>query len=272
VRKRALTWKTRAFAVRIGLDGIVSSFAGSGEKGHADGPAAQAKFNYPGGIAVDADDNIIVADYGNHRVRKIRQDGVVQTVAGSGEEGHRDGPALSAMFCFPQGVAVKPASGEIVVTDFGNDMIRAIGTNGLVRTIAGTGETGFEDGPGEAATFNQPRGVACDPHGTIYVADRGNHAIRVIDEGDEDGECEVTTIAGYGVPIDMSAGAAGRHGGDDGCEDACCVPAPMQRTLYCKRAREEEVEAVDAAGAGGGGAAPTKPKITPFGVLDATWG
>lgn len=276
-------------ADRVGIDGVVSSFAGSGQKGDKDGPAAQAQFNHPGGIAVDPDDNVIVADYGNHRIRMISQGGIVKTVAGNGNEGHCDGAALAASFCFPQGVAVNPVSGEIVVADFGNEMIRAISKEGTVRTMAGTGEAGFDDGPGELATFNQPRGVACDSSGIVFVADRGNHSIRVIAKGNEEGTHEVGTVAGHGAAVILGVGG---HAGDEGCEDDCCLPAPMQRKLYSKRATadEEEESAADedsagagagasSSGVGAGGAAvgrksdKAKAKATPFGVLeDTTWG
>ena len=281
-----------ALADRLGIDGVVSSFAGSGQKGHKDGPAAQAQFNHPGGIAVDSDDNIIVADYGNHRIRMISQGGIVKTVAGNGDKGHCDGAALAASFCFPQGVTVNPVSGEIVVADFGNEMIRAISKEGTVRTMAGTGTAGFEDGPGESATFNQPRGVACDSSGIVFVADRGNHAIRVIARGNEEGTHEVGTVAGHGAAVILGLGG---HAGDEGCEDDCCLPAPMQRKLYSKRATADDDESAaedDSAGtssssvgasgiSSGVGAGGTvgrksekaKAKATPFGVLeDATWG
>ena len=176
--------------IRKIANGIVSTFAGSEQKGHKDGAGSMAQFRHPGGIAIDKEGTVFVADFGNHRIRSISPAGEVKTLAGSGKKGHRDGAGLSAAFSFPMGLAVNPVTGDLVVADYGNQRIRLISPRGIVSTLAGTGKSGFKDGPLSTATFNQPCGVACDTGGRVYVVDRGNHAVREISD------MHVKTIAG----------------------------------------------------------------------------
>ena len=175
---------------------------------------------------------------------------------------------MSAAFAFPQGLAVNPVSGDIFVCDYGNEYIRVIGSGGNVSTLAGTGNPGFDDGDNSAASFNQPRGVACDGKGNVYVADRGNHAVRLIKLESKTTE----TVAGIGEPVSFLPG-----GHDDGCEDDCCLPAPVMRKLKSKRAKEQESDEEDdaLASAQEGAPAKSKPKPKPFGALedaDGLWG
>jgi len=223
---------------KVSVDGIVSTVAGSGKKGYQDGAGAQARFNHPGGIAADKEGNIYVADYGNHRIRVISAEGNVKTLAGSGKQGSTDGAALAAEFSFPQGLAVDPLSGDVLVADYGNESIRMVSLKtGLVSTVAGTDEPGFDDG--DKASFNQPRGVACDAKGNIYVADRGNHAVRIISPAaaPSSSSARVTsTLAGFGQPVN----AMPPRDHQEDCADECCLPAPMMRKLKSKRAVAEE--------------------------------
>eukprot|EP00900_Chrysochromulina_parva_P017907 jgi/Chrpa1/26117/Chrysochromulina_OHIO_Genome00027496-RA len=129
----------------------VSVFSGSreSEDGFADGAAADARFCYPAGVAIDAEGNIIVADSSNHCIRKVTPDGTVRTLAGSrkGEDGFADGAAADARFSDPVGVAID-AEGNIIVTDKYNECIRKVTPDGTVSTLAGSreGEDGFADG------------------------------------------------------------------------------------------------------------------------------
>jgi DNA-binding beta-propeller fold protein YncE len=158
--------------------GDVTTLAGAGVRGYADGPAAQARFAEPEGVAVDAAGNVYVADGGNHRIRKITPGGEVTTVAGA-TFGFRDGPAEAARFNTPRGLAVD-AAGSILVADAGNHRVRRITPDGAVTTVAGSGEKGYDNGPGRQARFNEPFGVAVDAAGNIYVADLNNYRIRKV--------------------------------------------------------------------------------------------
>ncbi|WP_217361913.1 NHL repeat-containing protein [Paraburkholderia agricolaris] len=159
--------------------GLVSTFAGSGALGSANGMGNTASFNHPGGVAVDANDNVYVADLGNNEIRKITAAGVVSTLAGSTTPGHADGMGSSASFNSPWGVAVD-ASGNIYVADVENEEIRKITPAGLVSTFAGSLSAGSLDGTGSTALFAGPRGIAIDRSGNLYVADSSNNEIRKI--------------------------------------------------------------------------------------------
>ena len=159
--------------------GYVSTFAGSGSPGSADGQGTAASFNHPQGISVDTSGNVFVADRGNHKIRKISPSGVVTTYAGSGSKGKLDGLAASASFNTPYDVAVD-LNGNVYVADYENHKIRKISSNGTVSTLAGSGTYGYADGIGTAAKFGYPAGLDVDSIGNIYVADEYNHRIRKI--------------------------------------------------------------------------------------------
>ncbi len=168
----------------------VTTFAGSGRPGIADGPAAQAEFMGPEGIAYDKYGDLYVADTPAQRIRMVDPHGNVTTVAGSGAVtlfgagvggGYRNGSALQAQFNAPTGVAVGP-KGTIYVADLRNRCIREI-RNGVVSTLAGDpSKDGDVDGPIAVATFSSPRGVAVDAQGRVWVAD-GAGGVREIARG-----------------------------------------------------------------------------------------
>lgn len=149
-----------------------------------------ASFNGPTGVAVDAEGNIYVADYGNNEIRKITAAGIVSTLAGNGTQGSVNGAGNVATFDGPTSVAVDP-SGNIYVADANNNQVRKITPAGLVSTLAGSDSTGSVNGIGTAAYFFGPSGVACDVQGNVYVADAGNNLIRMITPAGN-----VTTVAG----------------------------------------------------------------------------
>ena len=155
--------------------GGVSTLAGNGEYGFADGAGIAARFNEPFGIAIDAAGNLYVADTENHRIRKVTPEGVVSTLAGS-QEGDADGS--SAQFYYPGSIAVDAAC-NLYVADVGNHRIRKITPEGVVSTLAGS-KKGFVDGEGSAAQFKKPRGITVDAAGNLFVADGGNHRIRMV--------------------------------------------------------------------------------------------
>lgn len=201
---------SRNFTIRkITAAGVVTTFAGTGgQPGSADGTGSAARFLVPYGLAVDGAGNLYVADGGNHTIRKITPDGVVSTLAGAAQQkGFANGTGNAARFAGPFGVAVD-GSGNVYVADAENHVIRRITPAGVVTTVAGVaGSSGALDGSASTARFNQPRGVAVDPAGNIFVADYGNSTIRHIATNGS-----VTTIAGSaGIVGEVnSVGAAAR--------------------------------------------------------------
>ncbi|MFN0152247.1 MAG: hypothetical protein ACKVU1_16205 [bacterium] len=176
---------------RIDTQGIITTFAGS-TGGYADGVGEAAQFNwstgtnaYPGGkMDVSADGNdIFVADTQNHRIRKINiATRAVTTIAGNGTPGYTGdgGPALSAQFSQPTDIACTPA-GSVYVADSDNAVIRKIDANGVVTTVAGSGERGYSVDATRAidAALYKPSGIYWDDAtSTLYIADSYNHQVK----------------------------------------------------------------------------------------------
>lgn len=179
--------------LQVNANGVVSVFAGArGASGTADGPAASARFSDPTGIVRDAAGNVYVVDSASHTVRHISPAGTVSTLAGSPNlRGSTDGIGSAARFDGPTAIA-RAADGMLYVADTRNHTIRRVSTGGLVSIFAGTaGVAGSQNGLGIAARFNEPRGLAFDAAGNLYVADTGNHLIRKITPAGQ-----VTTLAG----------------------------------------------------------------------------
>ena len=172
--------------------GVVSTFAGSGNAGSANGTGTSASFSKPHDIAIDQSGNVYVADHDNHLIRKITSAGVVSTFAGSGSSGSANGTGTSASFNGPSGIAIGP-NGNIFVTDKGNHLIRKITSAGVVSTFAGSGSPGSANGTGTSASFRTPYNLNCDLSGNVYVADHDNHLIRKITSAGV-----VSTFAGSG--------------------------------------------------------------------------
>ena len=149
--------------------------------GSTDGTNTTARFNDPAGLALAADGTIFVADNQNHAIRRIGTNGVVTTLAGLlGTPGSADGSTSAARFDSPTGLALG-ADGALYVSDTGNHIIRCVTLSGVVTTLAGSASNAdFADGPAASARFNQPLGLAVAPDGTVFVADSGNHLIRII--------------------------------------------------------------------------------------------
>ena len=173
----------------------VSTLAGKpAVPGSQDGVGNLARFNQPSGIAFDlATRSLLVADRGNHTIRRVTQEGLVTTLAGeAGARGSSDGAGPAAHFSNPDGLTVD-TSGNVIVADSGNQTIRRITPEGTVTTWAGTaGILGSTDAVGLDARFNTPQSVAVDPAGNILVADRLNQTIRRITPAGV-----VSTMAGF---------------------------------------------------------------------------
>ena len=159
----------------------VTTLAGSGAFGFADGMAMSASFSNPQGIAADTAGNVYLTDTYNNTVRKVTPAGVVITLAGTpGLTGSADGLGTAASFNRPWGIAID-SDGNIYVADSGNRTIRKISVDGVVSTLAGSpGIIGSADGVGAAASFGRPLGLATDAGRNVYVADEVTHTIRKI--------------------------------------------------------------------------------------------
>lgn len=174
-------------------DGQVSTIAGNGIVGNADGNGIGAFFNEPWGICMGTDGFIYVADTRNNLIRRINEDGDVTTFAGSGNYGGSDGFGINASFGNPTGLEMDD-EGNLYVADHLTHVIRKIDPQGTVTTLAGVaGDPGFQDGFGSQAKFYRPYGLTLDNEGNILVADEWNHRIRKITP-----EGQVTTIGGNG--------------------------------------------------------------------------
>ena len=185
---------------RVSPGGGVTTFAGTaGTVGSADGVGAAAKFSSPEGVAVDGSGNVYVADTGNDTIRRITSSGLSSTIAGvAGQSGSSDGTGGTALFNGPAGIAVD-SSGNLYVSDGGNDTIRKISPTNVVTTLAGVAlQAGYIDAFGIGARFNNPSGIALDSAGNIYVNDLGNQFVRKITSAGG-----VSTLASTKGPVDL---------------------------------------------------------------------
>jgi sugar lactone lactonase YvrE len=207
---------------KVTPDGTVSTLAGSGSAGFADGAGAAAQFYCPFGVAVDGEGSIIIADWGNHRVRKLTPDGTVSTLAGSGRAGFADGAGAAAQFNHPYGVAVD-GKGNMIIMDSNNHRVRKVTPDGTVSTLAGSGSSGFADGAGAAAQFNDPRGVAVDGEGSFIIAEYNNKRLRKITPDGTVSTLFACSCAFRGVVIDA-----------DGCVVVCTDEHTVAKIAGCR--------------------------------------
>lgn len=172
--------------------GAVTTFAGTGFAGSANGTGTAASFTSPTGVCADSVGNLYVVE--NNKIRMITPAGVVSNFAGTGFYGSLDGPGSSATFFSIVGICIDEV-GNLYVADRQNHKIRKVTPAGVVSTYAGAGTPGSVDGPSLSATFNLPVSVCTDVMGNIYVTEvGGQHKIRKISTAGV-----VSTIAGSGT-------------------------------------------------------------------------
>jgi len=168
---------------KVTAAGVISTIAGTGIAGFSGdgGQARLAQINAPLGITVDALGDIVFADAGNNRVRKITPAGIISTIAGNGTAGYSGdgGPATDASMNVPWGV-VHDAAGNLYIADRTNNVVRKVNTAGIISTYAGNGTQGFCGDGGQAtqACLYFPRSLAIDGRGVLYIADGLNRRVR----------------------------------------------------------------------------------------------
>ena len=195
------TWRVR----KVDTNGVIKTLAGGGHPNCClgdNGPATNAMLLTPYDVAVDAADNVLIADTNDERIRKVNTNGIITTVAGTGALGFSgDGDAATnAVFQNPTAITVDKA-GNLFIADSDNHRIRKVDTNGIITTVAGNGVRdvygrGTYSGDGGAATnagLNSPIDVAVDQAGNLLIADRNNNRIRKVDTIGI-----ITTVAGNG--------------------------------------------------------------------------
>jgi serine/threonine-protein kinase len=172
---------------------VVTTLAGEGTGAFDDGPLLSAKFKSPTGVTVAADGTLFVADFGNHRIRKISE-GLVSTIAGNDEAGIADGHGITAQLESPYHIGLDK-NGNLYILDQDVTVIRKISSAGDVSVYAGVNQPGFANGPALTARFQtDASAIIADQSGNIYIGDTFNNSIRKINP---DGQ--VSTFAGMEV-------------------------------------------------------------------------
>ena len=172
---------------KVDTSGNISTFAGIGEAGFSgDGaPAVKARLNLPSGVVADEKGNLFISDRSNDRIRVVDKKGVIRTYAGTGVAGFQGdaGPALKAQLDKPFGIALDEAE-NLYIADRNNNRVRKVSPEGIITTVAGDGGFFFmgDNGPAYRASVAAPTGVAVDKKGNLYIADRNNNRIRLVDK------------------------------------------------------------------------------------------
>jgi sugar lactone lactonase YvrE len=173
------------------------------------GPAVDAQLSFPVALAFDAQGNLYISDHGNDVIRKVDTNGIITTVAGVGPsdtwvkgpwvpgiqpKGGDGGPATQAVLESPRGITFD-AQGNLYIADRDHDVIRKVDTNGIITTVAGTGQRGYsgDGGPATKAKLSRPDGVVFDAAGNMYIDDENNSRVRKVDKNGI-----ITTVGGTG--------------------------------------------------------------------------
>jgi sugar lactone lactonase YvrE len=229
---------------RVDGTGIITTVAGTGSfLYNGDGiPAVSANLNDPSGIAFDAAGNLYIADTDHDRIRRVDAvTGIITTVAGTGDRGYNgdNQPATLAKINSPYHITLD-ALGNLFIADDGNHRVRRIDANtGTITTVAGTGNAGYNgDGqPAASADLQDPRDVVTDAAGNLYIADYGNHRVRIVDPTGM-----IRTFAGNGV---------NGFSGDGGLATAASLKGPIglgrdaAGNIYVADALDERIREVN---------------------------
>ena len=182
--------------------GVVSTYAGNGTSGYAGdgGPATSAELNYPIALAINASGDLFIADSSNNAVREVTPSGIISTVAGTGTSGYtgNGGPATSAELSEPAGLLFD-ASGDLLIADSNNNVIRKVTPSGIISTIVGNHTSGYtgDGGPATSAELAAPYGMAFDAAGNLFFADASNNVIRKVTPSGVISTVVGTGTAGY---------------------------------------------------------------------------
>jgi sugar lactone lactonase YvrE len=168
---------------KVSADGIITTVVGTGAVGFSGdgGPAIEATMGAPAAIAIDTEGSLYIADFNNHRIRKVSTDGIITSIAGTGKSGYNgDGmPALECMIGEPCGVAVD-RGGYVYIGDQVNNRVRVVTPAGMMYTVAGTGVRGLtgDGGPAEKAQTSNPDIIALDHEDNLFIPDHINAVVR----------------------------------------------------------------------------------------------
>ncbi len=200
---------------KVNTLGNISTVAGTGIQGYSGdtGPATSAQLSEPHGVAFDTLGNLYIADFGNHRIRKVSNTGIITTIAGNGTPGFSGdgGPASTALLDNPQSIAIDSLQ-NIYIADYMNERVRMINTSGVISTFAGDGTSGGagDGGPAILAQLNGIAALSFDKQGNLYMADEYNHAIRMVNSWGI-----ISTVAGgvfgYGLDGEPAVGTSLRY-------------------------------------------------------------
>ncbi len=178
--------------------GVIATVAGNGSFSFAGdgGQATDAQLTSASDVALDASGNAYIADWANHRVRRVSRSGVITTFAGDGEDGYSGdgGRATAAALRYPSNIALDTA-GNVYIASYLNFRIRKVGIDGTISTVAGNGTVGYtgDGGPATSASIGYTGGLAVDRSGNLFIADNGAHRVRKVDSGGN-----ISTVVGTG--------------------------------------------------------------------------
>jgi sugar lactone lactonase YvrE len=254
---------------KVGMDGTITTFAGTGKVGSSgdNGPAREARLNYPNSMAFDTAGNLYIAEGYGHRVRRVSPDGIITTVAGTGKQAQGGtsgigdgGPAIDASLAWPCGVALD-REGNLFITEPWVYRVRRVSADGRIATVAGTGTRGSsgDGGPATQARLNNPHFPSVDSAGNLYIAEWddkskvGGRVRKVSPDG------IITSFAGNGPP---------GFSGDNGLATEAQLKAPFGVTVDSAgnlfiadygnaRVRKVSPDGIITTVAGGGSALPS---------------